>query len=47
MICHAADLQSVHRVFASNTAEIGKSTFANRFDENGLTIFRAENEVVM
>lgn len=47
MICHAADLQSVHPVFARNTAQISEETFANRLDEKWLTILRAEDDMIM
>ncbi len=47
MICHAADLQSVDPVLASNTAEIGEDTFADRLAEKWVTILCAENDVVV
>ena len=47
MICHAADLQSAHPVFASNTAEIGEDTVADRLTEKWMAILCAENDMVM
>jgi hypothetical protein len=47
MICHATDLQSVHLVFARDTAEISEETFANRLYQKYLTILRAEDDMIM
>ena len=47
VVCHAADLQRFHPVFACNTAQIRKEAFANRLAEKWLTIFRTEDDVIM
>ena len=47
MICHTANLQGVHPVFARDTTEISKETFANRLDEKCLTILRAEHDMIV
>ena len=47
VICHTANLQGVHPVFARDTAEISEETFANRLDEKWIAILRAEDDMIM
>jgi len=47
VICHTANLQGVHPVFARDTAEISEETFANRLDEKWIMILRAEDDMIM
>src|SRR5205807_358727 len=47
VICHTANLQGVHLVFARDTAEISEETLANRLDEKWITILRAEDDMIM
>jgi len=47
VVCHSANFERLHSVLARDAAEKRPEPLANRFDEPGLTVFRAEDEVVI